>query len=223
MVVVSTVSAGAVAQTFEFLPEADAYVKLNSTFRVLMQAKYTKEGSDPRQVEIGPSLEFYLKPMLRLKHLNAFDLDDSKTRFLVVTAGYRYVPTKDSPSTNRVSLAVTFHYPLKFEFLLSDRNRADLNWKSGSFTWRYRNKVTLEKTIEVLKHHPVPYVAAEPYYDSQYGKWSTTAVYAGVLFPLGKHVQFDPYYEHQNNTGKTPSQQLNAFGFVVNFYFTVEH
>jgi hypothetical protein len=26
--------------------------------------------------------------------------------------------------------------------------------------------------------------------------------YAGCLLPVGKHVQFNPYYEHDNETGK---------------------
>jgi hypothetical protein len=36
---------------------------------------------------------------------------------------------------------------------------------------------------------------------------------------VGKHVQFDPYYEHENNTGKTPNQSLNLVGLVLNLHF----
>ncbi|HTS06239.1 MAG TPA: hypothetical protein VMP68_11715 [Candidatus Eisenbacteria bacterium] len=50
-------------------------------------------------------------------------------------------------------------------------------------------------------------------------KWSDTAIYGGWLFPLGKHLEFDPYYKHQNNTGKKPNQQLNQFGMAVSWYF----
>jgi hypothetical protein len=49
-------------------------------------------------------------------------------------------------------------------------------------------------------------------------KWATTALYSGCLLPAGKHMQFDPYYEHQNITGKRPNQQLNQFGLVLNLY-----
>ena len=48
-----------------------------------------------------------------------------------------------------------------------------------------------------------PYASVEPFYQSQYGKWSETAIYAGCIFPIRKHFQLDPYYEHQNQTGKT--------------------
>jgi hypothetical protein len=54
---------------------------------------------------------------------------------------------------------------------------------------------------------------------SQYQKWSTTALYAGTLLPVGRHVQFDVYYEHQNITNNSPNQQLNQLGVILNLYF----
>ncbi len=104
---------------------------------------------------------------------------------------------------------------------MTDRNRADLDWKNGVFNWRYRNKLTLERTFAIYSYHLIPYVAAEPYYESQYAKWSTTSLYAGCLLPVGKHVQFNPYYEHDNNTGKHPNEQVNSFGLQLNLYFSL--
>jgi hypothetical protein len=77
----------------------------------------------------------------------------------------------------------------------------------------------IEKRLTIHSYHPAPYAAVEPFYESQYNKWSDTAVYAGCLFPLGKHVEFNPYYEHQNNTGKKPNQQLNQLGLMLSLYF----
>src|SRR5208283_5077281 len=79
--------------TEEFLPEVDANFKLNSYVRFVFQAKDTREGGDPTQAEVGPSVEFYLKPLLRLKHVTRFDLDDAKSRPLVLAVGYRAVVT----------------------------------------------------------------------------------------------------------------------------------
>jgi hypothetical protein len=108
---------------------------------------------------------------------------------------------------------------MKARFLLSDRNRADLDWKNGDFSRRYRNRVQIEKTIRIGAYHLSPYASAEFFYESQYSKWSDTAIYAGCLFPIGKHVEFTPYYEHQNNTGKSPNQQLNQLGLMLNLFF----
>jgi hypothetical protein len=210
------------AQETQFLPEVDAHLNLNSTFRAYLQAKDDREGGDPPQLSIGPSLQLYLKPLIKLKKVNTFDLDDSKARFLVLEAGYRYITAPNEPPENRVITAVTLNFPTGAEFRISDRNRADLDWKNSIFTYRYRNKLTVERTFAIRSYHFIPYVAVEPFYESQYNKWSTTSLYAGSLFPVGKHVEFNTYYEHDNNTGKHPNQQVNSAGLALYLYFSME-
>jgi hypothetical protein len=209
------------AQDTQFLPEMDAHLKLNPNFRTFLQAKDDREGGDPQQFTFGPSIQFYLKPLLKLKNVTLFDLNDEKKRALVFESGYRIIIAPNSADENRGIVAVTFHLPIMAGILLSDRNRADLDWKAGTFTWRYRNKLTLERTLSVSSYHFIPYVAAEPFYESQYNKWSTTDLYLGCLFPAGKHVQVDAYYEHENNTGKNPNRQNNFIGAAVHFYFSL--
>jgi hypothetical protein len=208
------------AQETQFLPELDVYSKLNANVRLVGQAKDTRDGGDPTQLAIGPSLELYTKPLVRLKRVTSFDLDDAKSRPLVIAAGYRYLT--GSPSTNRMELVATSHFPVKPGLLLSDRNRSDLDWSDGGFKWRYRNKLEAEKTLLIRSYHPAPYASVEVYYESQYRKWSTTEIYVGCLFPIKKHFELDPYYEHQNNTGKSPNRQLNGVGLILNIYLSTQ-
>lgn len=210
------------AQDTQFLPEIDAHLKLNSDFRVYVQAKDDREGGDPQQFTFGPSVQFYLKPLLRLKNITLFDLDEAKQRPLVLEGGYRIVSAPNTPAENRLLQAVTFHLPLVAAILLTDRNRADLDWKAGTFTWRYRNKLMLQRTFPISSYHLIPYLAVEPFYESQYSKWSTTDLYAGCLFPMGKTAQFDLYYEHENNTGKSPNRQDNFVGVALRLHFSSE-
>jgi hypothetical protein len=205
--------------TTEFLPEIDTYVQLHSDIRFEFQAKQTREGGEPTQAELGPSISFYLKPLLKLKDFARFDLDLAKSRPLVVSIGYRYLASPDGAPTNRMEPVATFHIPMKGRILISDRNRADLDWSKGNFTWRYRNKLTVEHRLAVHSYHPAPYVSAEAFYESKFEKWSTTALYAGCIFPAGKHAEFDTYYEHENNTGKSPNQQVNSAGLILSLYF----
>jgi len=210
------------AQTVQFLPEVDGYLKLSNMFRVYYEAKDDRDGGDSTQVTNGPSLQLYVKPLLKLKRITAFDLDDSKPRALVLEAGYRYITAPNEPNDNRFLVAATSHFPMKAGFLITDRNRADMDWKGGKANWRYRNKLTLERTFAIHSYHPIPYVAFEPYYESQYDKWSTTTEYAGCLFPVGQHVEFNPYYEHENDTGKHPNVSSNFVGLAVYFFFSLE-
>lgn len=206
------------AQQVGFLPEVDVDYALNSDARIRLQAKDDREGGDPKQATIGPSLLLYRKPLMRLKHVLIFDVDDTKSRLFVVETGYRVITAPAEPVTNRMIEAVTFHYPLPYEFLITDRVRFDLDWQSGAFTWRFRDKASAEKTLRIRSYHFAPFVAAEPFYESQYGKWASTDLYAGADFPVGKRAEFDPYYEHENDTGKSPNTQKNYIGVQLQIY-----
>jgi hypothetical protein len=217
-----SMGAPALAQSVQFLPEIDAHVTVSSFLRTYVEAKDDRDAGASDQFSIGPSVQFFLKPLLKLKKITAFDLDDAKPRPLVLEVGYRYLTAPNAPPTERMEPMLTFHLPLKAGSLLSDRNRADLDWKNGKFAWRYRNRLTVERTFGAFSYHFIPYVAAEPYYVEQYNKWSTTALYAGCLLPAVRHFQFNFYYEHENNTGKRPNQQQNSIGLALNLYYSVE-
>ncbi len=213
-------AAPARAQDTQFLPEIDAYLKLNPSVRTYLQVKDDRDGGDPTQFTFGPSIEFYLKPLIKLKQVTLFDLDDAKARPVVLEVGYRLITAPNTPVENRELAAATFNFPVVGSAHLSDRNRIELDWKAGVFTWRYRNKLTLERTFAIRSYHLIPYLAAEPFYESQYNKWSTTDLFAGCLLPVGKHFQFNAYYEHENDTGKSPNRQENYVGLVLNMYFS---
>jgi hypothetical protein len=209
------------SQESQILPEIDAHLDLRFKLRAFVEAKDDRDGGDSSQFAIGPSVQFYLKPLIKLKRVQTFDLDDSKSRALVLEAGYRHITAPDTPPRERMVLAATSHFPLAAGFRLSDRNRADLDWKGGRFYWRYRNKLSIERTFEIHSYHFIPYIAAEPFYESQYSKWSTTSLYSGCLFPVGKHVEFNAYYEHDNNTSKNPNKQANSAGLALYLFFSV--
>jgi len=208
------------AQSDQFLPEVDTYYRVRDNLRLWFQAKGTVEAGAPQTAEIGPSLDFYLKSRPLLSAITSEQNDDSKSRPVVFTIGYRYLPYPNSPPTNRMEPVLTVNLPTpKIKTLISDRNRFDLDWTNGSFTWRYRNRLQLQRTWRVGTYHVSPYAMAEFFYESQYSEWADTALYAGCYFPIGKHVEFNPYYEHQNQTGSSPNQQYNQFGLMVNLFF----
>jgi hypothetical protein len=208
------------AQTTQFLPEIDSYLRVDSRVRLYLEAKDDRDGGDSEQFTFGPSVQISLKPLIRLKNATRFDLDDAKSRPLVLESGYRSITAPNTPIEDRAIEAVTFRLPPWGGAVISDRNRVDLDWKAGSFTWRYRNKLTVERTFSIGSHHFIPYVAAEPFYQSQYKKWSTTDLYVGCLLPFGKHVELNPYFEFENDTGKSPNRQQYYVGLALYLYFS---
>ena len=209
-----------VAQSGEFLPEIDAYFRIRPDLRLWLQAKETYEGGTPVTAELGPSLEYTLKSRSLLSTITNFDTDRSKASPAVFSLGYRYLPYPGSPPTNRLEPVLTLNAPLRhFKALLSDRNRFDLDWQNGGFQWRYRNRLQLQRTWRIGSYHLSPYASAEFYYESLYAKWADTALSAGCSFPIRKHFDLNPYYEHQNQTGTSPNQQYNQFGLMLNLFF----
>jgi hypothetical protein len=221
-VFIASTSIFAGAQSPQLLPEIDVYLKINPAMRAYFQAEGDRDGGVPIQSTLGPSLQLYLKPLLSLKKVTTFDLDDAKKRPLVVEAGYRVITAPNEPVENRFMPIATFALPTKGSLLATDRNRADLDWKAGVFSWRYRNRLLVQRTFSIHSYHVTPYLSAEVYYTSQYSKWSTTQLEAGGLFSIGSHVQMDAYYEHQNNTGKKPNEQVDDIGLAAHLFFSLK-
>ncbi len=208
------------AQTSEFLPEIDLYSKVHHEMRFQFQASQTREANEPVQASFGPSVDFNALPLRILADIAKHDLDETKKRIIVSAIGYRYLPEANGgAATNRIQSDTTLRAPATRRLAISDRNRFELNWKSHGFTWEYRNRIRAEGPIKLGSYHPTPYASVEGYYESEYGKVADTAIEAGCLFPIKKHVQLDTYYQHQNETGKHPNEQLNQFGVTLNLYF----
>jgi hypothetical protein len=202
-----------------FLPEVDGYFRLTSSARVVFEAKGYMENGDLNHAQIGPSLQFNVRPLKQLKKITIFDLDDMKCVPMVFSIGYRYLPSTVQPTINRMQPVLMFHIPFPGRALISDRNRGDLDWSKGNFNWTYRNRITVERRLTIRAYHPGPYVAAEASFQTQYNKWSTTRLFGGCLLPLSQRFQLDSYYEHVNNTGVRPNRQVNAGGLALNVYF----
>jgi hypothetical protein len=217
LVVFSAVTAS--AQSEQFWGGIDTYVKLNSNMRFFFTAAQTRESGASTDAELGPNIDFYLNPLARLKRFTLFELDQSKSRPLTLRLGYRYLPSTSGPTENRIVMEATPRYPLKAGILISNRNRADLRFISGQFSWRYRNRLAVERAVPIFSYHFIPYVRAEAYYDGSVRKWSRTSETAGAAFPIRKRIEIEPYYEHQNDTSKAPNRQVNAVGLTLSLFF----
>jgi hypothetical protein len=207
------------AQTLQSWPEVDTYLSLNSNVRVSFYAALTRENAEGSSAEIGPNIDLFFKPLVKLKRITVFELDQSKSRPVMLRLSYRYLPAVAGPTEHRVGVEATGRYPLIRGTLLSDRNRADLRYIDGVFSWRYRNRLSVERTFSLRSFHFAPYLRAEVFYDSRFEKWSRTALTAGSTFPIGKHFELEWYYEHHNDTANPPNRQVDGLGYVLSMYF----
>ncbi|MGA3055792.1 MAG: DUF2490 domain-containing protein [Candidatus Korobacteraceae bacterium] len=216
---ISLMSQIATAQTVQFSPEMDVYVNLRQDARLSLQAGRILEEDTPAQAAFGANLEVYVKPLVRLRAAVGEQPDRAKLRTLTLSVGYRYFTLAGTAPENRIVMEASPRFPLAWKIVLTDRNRGDLRMIAGDFSWRYRNRLSVERAVPIHSYAFTPYARAEAYYDSYYGKWSATLLTAGASFPIKKHTELEPYYQHFNQTGCTPNQQLENIGLKLNLYF----
>jgi hypothetical protein len=208
------------AQSIQVWPEISAFTRLNDRMRLYFLATTVKESRESTEGEFGPNFDFYLRPFRERKRLAGFHLDESKSRFLLIRVGYRYLDSFSAdPSEHRVVLEVTPRYPLKGGVLVSNRGRVDARFIDGEYSWRFRSRLSVEKEFSIGSVRMNPYVRGELFYDSRFDKWSRTEWIGGAAFPLNRRVELEGYLDYQHDTGGDHNRQVYAIGTVLNLYF----
>lgn len=219
LVLFLAIPANAQTESEQFWPEIAAYVKINQDTRLYFQVVGNRENFESTGVNFGASFDYYLKPLIHPKRFVFFQLDESRSRRLLFRAGYHYITSTSGSPEQRIVLEASPRFPLKSGVMVVNRNRADLRFIEDKFSWRYRNRLMIEREFAINSYSILPFARIEVYYDSNYEKWSTTAISGGCIFPIRKNAELELYYEHQNNTGKSPNTQVNAIGLKLDLYF----
>jgi hypothetical protein len=209
------------AQSNQVWPETDTFVRINDKMRLLFLATTVKENKNSTEAEIGPNFDFFLSPIKKAKRWAFVPLDQSLSQTLMVRVGYHYIApyTEEGSSEHRGILEATARYPLVHGVLASDRNRVEIRSIEGSNSWRYRNRLTVERVFSFGRFKCDPYVRGEIYYDSRFDKWSRNSLICGSSFPITRHLELEWYFEHQNDSGGSSNRTVNAVGAVANLYF----
>ena len=206
--------ATAQSSNFQWWPEWDTYVSLNSRTRVSFTVSRKDDGLTPGSVQIGPNIDLSVKPLLRRRLRTN---DESAYKYLSFGAGYRYIVTVDNPSEHRVLLEATPRFPLPLMLLLSDRQRADLRVINGQFSWRYRNRLMVERSFKIKHLSLTPFARGELLYNSHYDLWNQNSYSFGTTIPIRHRLDLEPFYEHRNNSQSSP-QHIDALGFTISLY-----
>ena len=205
----------------ELWPEVDVYINLKPKLRLFLL------GTTSKSVEDGEILK-----------ADAFEaqfgahLDYMPNKHLTLRTGYRFGTSlgdsDDEFKEHRLLTEQTLHKSLPWRMLLSDRNREDFRFVNGEFSFRYRNRVKLEKELELLRKRSIrPYIFGEGFYDTRYDVWNRTRFGGGVQIALkpGPFMKspknqrvLDLYYIRQHDT-RSSTTHVNGFGVVLAFYF----
>jgi len=140
-------------------------------------------------------------------------------------AGVRYISkTVDPPdaSETRAVFDLKWYKDLGDNWLLTDRNRIDLRWFDGDYdsSYRYRNRLQLEKPFEVLEHTLTGFASYELYHDSRYDTTVQRQRFiGGVSIPLIENkLSVDIFYGY--HVESAPKKETgDALGIAFGIYF----
>jgi hypothetical protein len=207
----------------EFWPEIDLYIHLKPNVRLFFLGTVSKSVEDGErrnaqayEAQIGAHIDYI------------------PNQHVILRAGYRYGSAVGSSSDpfkeHRFLTEQTLRTLLPGELLLSDRNREDFRFVNGDFSFRYRNRVTVEREFHLFRKRSVtPYVSGEVFYDTRYNVWNRnryavgfqTSLLRGPLLKMllpKRQIILDLYYMRQNDS-RSDTPYVNALGAALSFYF----
>jgi len=207
----------------EFWPEIDVYITVKPKVRLYLT------GTVSKSVEDGE-----LRNAQGYEGQIGVHVDYIPNKHVILRTGYRYGTSVGSNSEpfkeHRFLTEQTLRKLLPRDLLLSDRNREDFRFVNGDFSFRYRNRVTLEREFHLFKGRTItPYVSGEIFYDTRYNTWNRNRFAVGVQQslrrgPLQKmllpkrQVILDLYFMRQNDS-RSDIRHVNAIGAALAFYF----
>lgn len=199
-------------------PELDLFVKLNSSVRLGGIVKRSTDGENYNSAEVGGHLDITYKALRPLARAALRSNDETKGHYVTARVAYSHFDNTEKANEDRAVLELTPRYSWPWSILMSDRNRTELRFIGGKFSWRYRNRLTLERSFKIKSYSFTPYVGGELYYDSRYEIWNKNSYCVGVTFPIHRRIELEPYFERDNDSRSSPAH-VNALGFKTSLYF----
>jgi hypothetical protein len=223
VVVIGPQPARAQATSNEVWPEIDVYVNVKPKIRLYFMATTSRAVEDG---EVFNSKAFEAQIGAHIDYI--------PNKHVVLRTGYRFGTSLGDTSSpykeNRFLTEQTLRTMLPGSLLLSDRNREDFRFIDGDFSFRYRNRMTIEREFHLFKKRTItPYVSGELFYDTRYDTWNRNRLTAGVQTSLRRgplmkmlmpkrQVILDLYYTRQNDS-RSSTPHVNALGAALAFYF----
>lgn len=189
-------------------PEFDIWIGLDDQQknRIYILKSFTEEPNFSYQEEvIGISLDHRLNKSWSLR------------------GGARYISKLAEPpdaNETRVVFDAKWFRKLKNQWLLTDRNRIDIRdiEDKEDLSYRYRNRIQLERPFVVNQTKLTGFGSYELYYDTRFNAWQRQRLILGVSIPLGRKASVDFFYGYHKET-EPKVERADAGGIAFGFYF----
>jgi hypothetical protein len=216
--------------SYEFWPEADIWYTLNPSWRLSAFVPITKYNeSKHRDLNIFLQADYKWG---RTKHSAIMRLmDENKEQMMkawMVRGGFMegWSLGENAGEYTEDMLFAEIHrrVSLKGQILLSHRMRIDTRWvgEDPTFSCRIRYRVMVEKEFTAGRGSIVPYVNAEPYWDSRYSTFNRVRLIGGATLAWGKLFAFEGNITYQYDS-HYDTENLWALNLILHVFFESKH
>ncbi len=212
--------------SFEFWPETDIWYKLTPSWRLSAFIPITKYNeSKYRDLNIYLQVDFAWGKTKRIALRRLVDENRvQQMKSWLVRGGFMegWSLGENAGTYTEDMLFAEIHkrVPLKGGVLLSNRFRTDLRWvgNDANFSYRFRYRIMLEKELTAGRSSIIPYVNAEPYWDSRYSTVNRIRLIGGTTVAWGPRLAYEANITYQYDS-HYDTANLYAFNFILHVYF----
>ncbi len=211
------------ANAQEVWPSVDAYLMLNSKWRLYGTAAGTKKGaSSYADGAIGFFADYFTTPIGFVQKWTPLRSDSLPGKFLWLRFGYQYSatpPSSEDPFKESVFVTeANSRLYLPYRMLLTIKNRFDWRFKNEEFNLRYRPRLTVERDMRTEFLTFTAYGNVEYFGNFGNGQVDKLRTQLGVELRVTKHINYEIFWNHQfPHVPEVP--EVDAFGMTLKLYY----
>ena len=228
IVIIFTSFTSGIAQTssLEFWPEVDVWYKLTPSWRLSAYLPITKYlESKTRDFNIYLQADYAWG---KTKHpFYAKLMDDARATQMKgwlarigFMEGWSLFENAGEYTEDMLYAEIHKRVPLKGEILLSHRFRTDIRWvgNEADFSYRFRYRLMVEKEYTAGRTSIIPYVNAEPFWDSRYSTVTRIRVIGGTTVSWGPRIALEGNFTYQYDS-RASVTNVYALNIILHLYF----
>lgn len=212
--------------SLEFWPETDIWYRLSPSWRLSSFVPITKYNeSKERDLNIylhadyawGKTKTLFKRRMMDENRIQVMKAWMVRGGFM---EGWSLGENSGTYTEDMLFAEIHRRIPMKGGLLLSHRFRTDLRWigEESKFSYRYRYRIMLEKEFTKEARSIVPYINAEPYWDSRYSAFSRLRLIGGVTASWGPRFAFEGNITYQYDS-HYDTTNLYALNLILHVFF----
>jgi hypothetical protein len=216
--------------SFEFWPETDLWYRLSPSTRFSAFIPITKYNeSKYRDLNIYLQADYAwgkTKHLFQRRLMDENRIQEMKAWLLRggFMEGWSLGENAGNYTEDMLFAEIHRRIPIKGRILLSHRIRTDLRWvgEDPVFSYRFRYRMMIERECSAGIFSIVPYVNAEPFWDSRYLEFSRVRLIGGATASWAPRFAFEGNLTYQYDSNYD-APNMYALNFILHVFFETKH